>query len=232
MANMGLSDLVIVSPRCDVNDPAAVAYATHGESVLSGTRIVADIPEALAGCVRTYATSSKLGLYRRQAAVTVAAAAEEALGLAASGRVAFAFGREDYGFKTQELLHFDRVVTIPADDGYPVMNLAAATAVACYELRQASIAVGGRAALPMAIDSGLAADERKQVLFDKLFDALDGVGFFSGQSRDHLKYALRHLLGRVDMGVNEADIVIGMASQIRWYVDHHPQRVDPPDGAG
>ena len=26
-----------------------------------------------------------------------------------------------------------------------------------------------------------------------------------------------------------ADILIGMAQQIRWYVDHHPDRRDPPE---
>ncbi len=229
MANMGLSDLVIVSPRCEVQDEAAVAYAAHGRDVLDGLRVVAEIPEALAGCVRSYATSSKLGIYRRQAAITPKEATREALGLTSQGRVAFVFGREDYGLKTRELLHFDRVVSIPAGERYPVMNLATAVAVVCYELRQAWVGLAGAAPLPMAIDGGVATDEQKQVLFRKLFDALDAIGFFSTQNPDHLRYALRHLFGRVDLTVNEADILIGMAQQIRWYAVHHPERVDHPE---
>ena len=186
-----------------------------------------DIPAALAGCVRSYATSSKLGLYRRQAAITPAEAAPEALTAAAGGRVAFVFGREDYGLQNRELLHFDRIVSIPAAETYPVLNLAASVAVMCYELRRAWLALEGRAALPMGIDSGLATSETKQLMFERLFDALGAVGFLFGQNPDHLKYALRHLLGRVDLSVNEVDVLIGMARQIRWYVDHHPQRSDP-----
>lgn len=227
MANMGLTDLVLVAPRCTPTDADAVAYASHGRAVLAAARVVPDIPAALAGCHRSYATTSKLGLYRRQVAIPPAAAAAEAVTVARTGPVAVAFGREDYGLQTRELLHFDRVVTIPADEAYPVLNLAAAVAVMAYELRKAWLAAAGQPELPMTIDPGLATDERKQILFDKLFDALDRVGFFFGQNPDHLKYSLRHLLGRADLGVNEADILIGMASQIRWYVDHHSRREKP-----
>lgn len=226
MANLGLSDLVIVSPRCDVRAEAAVAYAAHGQPVLDHARVVADVPAALAGCVRTYATSSKLGLYRRQAAITPAEAAAEVV--QTPGPVAFAFGREDHGFQTRELLHFDRIVSIPAEESYPVLNLAAAVVIVCYELRKAWLATAGKPPLPLAIDHGLATHEQKETLFARLFDALDRVGFFFGPNPDHLKYALRHLLGRLDLSVNEADILIGLARQIRWYVDHHPRRSEPP----
>ncbi len=228
MANLGLSELVLVAPRCDPRDAAAVAYAAHGKHVLDAARVVRDVPAALAGCVRTYATSSKLGLYRRQAAITPAEAAAEAVALTATGPVACVFGREDYGLKNEELLHFDRLVTIPADETYPVLNLAAAVTIVCYELRQAWLRRTGQPPLPMILDPGPATDEQKQVLFARLFDALDQIGFFFGQNPDHLKYALRHLLGRVNLNVNEADILIGLARQIRWYVAHHPQRSAPP----
>ena len=228
MANLGLSDLVVVSPRCELTDEQAIAYASHGRPVLDTARIFDDIPDALHGCVRTFATSSKLGLYRRQVAVTPAVAAREALERAPVAPVAFAFGREDFGLRTRELLHFDRVVTIPADESYPVLNLAAAVTVVCHELRQAWTVAEERPELPMTVHSGWASNERKEQLFRHLFEALDQIDFFFGQSPNHLKYALRHLFGRVDLSVNEADILIGMARQIQWYVKHHPQRIDPP----
>ncbi len=228
MANMGLSELIIVAPRCNPRDEAAVAYATHGVAVLDNARVVEDLSAALTGCVRTYATSSKLGLYRRQAAIAPAEAASEAIELTGSGPVAFAFGREDYGLQTRELLQFDRLITIPTDEQCPVMNLAAAVTICSYELRKAALVRAGQPELPMTIHSGLVTAEKKEVLFERLFDALERVGFLFGQNPEHLKYALRHLLGRTDLSVNETDILIGMARQIRWYVEHHPQRIDPP----
>jgi tRNA (cytidine32/uridine32-2'-O)-methyltransferase len=232
MANMGFRDLVIVAPRCDIRDEAAVAYAMHGTDVLDNARVVNTLSEALADCVRSYITSSKLGIYRRQNAITPAEAAPEAIDLATNaGPVAIAFGREDYGITTPELLEFDRLVTIPANEDYPVLNLAAAVTVLCYELRRTWHATGAAPALPMAIDPGVATHAARDVMFTKLFDALDKVGFFATQNPDHLKYALRHLFGRLDLGVNECDILIGMAQQIRYYVDQHPGRRDPPASA-
>lgn len=231
MANMGLSDLAIVTPRCDPQHPDAVAYASHAGAVLEGARIVADIPAALAGCVRSYATTSRLGLYRRQAAMTPGDAAAELLPLTARGPVALVFGREDYGLRVPELLHFDRVVTIPADDGYPVMNLAASVAVCCYELRQTWLAQADESPLPMAISGPLAPDERKQALYRKLFDALERIHFFHERNPDHLKHALRQFFGRTEMTINEVDILIGMACQIRWHADHHRTLTPPPTAA-
>ncbi len=238
MANMGLTDLVVVAPRCDPTCDEAAAFAAHGTRVFQRLRVVEDIRLALADSVRSYATTSKLGLYRRQAAIAPDEAGDETMRLIAATassdatRVVFAFGREDYGFKTGELLHFDRVVTIPADETYPVMNLAAAVTVCCYELRRAWLRGSGQPALAMAIEGEPARGEQKDVLFEKLFDALERVGFLWGQSPDHLKYALRHMLGRIDLSVNEADILIGLARQIRWYVDHYPRtgrRGETPD---
>ena len=228
MANMGLTELVVVAPRCELGDEQAVAYSAHGKPVLDGARVVPDLSAALTGCVRTYATSSKLGMYRRQAAVTPEVAATEALGLAEGGPVAFAFGRESFGLRTEELLHFDRVVTIPADETYPVLNLATSVAIICYELRRAWASASAQPELPKAMHSGWAPHERKETLYRHLFEGLDKIGFFFGQNPDHLKYAFRHLFGRIDMSINEVDILIGMARQMQWYVEHHPQRIDPP----
>ena len=220
---MGLSELVVVDPRCEVCDEQAVAYAAHGRSVLDNACVVKELPAAMEGCLRTFATTSKLGMYRRQAAITMSDAATEVREAMRQGPIAFAFGRENFGLRTDELLHFDRVVTIPANESYPVLNLAAAVTIVCYELRRAWTAVGGQPELPMAMHSGWAPHERKEMLFKHLFDALDQIGFFFGQNPDHLKYALRHLFGRIDLSINEADILIGMAKQIQWYAQNHPR---------
>jgi TrmH family RNA methyltransferase len=228
MVNMGLSDLVIVSPACDLNDEPAQGFAARAKPLLERARIVDSLPAALDGCVRTFATSAKGGMYRRQAAVTAAAGAELALAAATTGRVACAFGPEDRGLVMRELLDFDRVIEIPADPAYPVLNLAAAVTVVCYELRQAGLRAEGR--LPASLSQEeLATDDRKRVLYARLFEVLEQIGFFGGQQNpDHLKYALRRIFGRVDLTVNEVDILIGMTQQIRWYADHHRRADEPP----
>lgn len=261
MANMGLGELVVVRPQCPLDHPDAIAWAAHGAAVLSGARVVDSIPDALVGCVKSFAATSKSGMYRRQASCEPQQAATQARDLAARGRVAFAFGPERTGLVTSDLLHFDAVVTVPANPEYPVLNLAAAVLVVCYELRLATLEAaasgegaghgaaprlsgpdreGSGGAAPESAERGdalrgappserepLAPDERRRIFFEKLFDALDRIGFFNAQQYpDHLRHALRRVFGRVDLTVNELDILIGMAQQIHWYADHAPLQRD------
>lgn len=233
MANMGLSQLVVVAPRCDLNDEQAIAYSTHGRRVLDAAKVVDSIGAALQGSAATFATTARDGMYRRQANVPPEQAAEKALRLAASGHdAAFLFGPENRGLTNVELLEVDHVVSIPADPIYPVLNLAAAVMVVCYEARRAWLAAGGDPASgggaeqPAAVDGSTeyAPDERKAAMFRHLFEALDRIGFFFTPNPDHLKYALRHMLGRLDLSINECDILTGMARQILWHAQHGAER--------
>src|SRR2546422_5520285 len=50
------------------------------------------------------------------------------------GRVALLFGREDFGLLDDELRRCDLLVTIPASDEYPILNLSHAVTILLYEL--------------------------------------------------------------------------------------------------
>ena len=227
MVNMGLSDLVLVAPECDPFDEHAQGFAARAKDLLNRARIVNSIAEAMSGCVTTIATSAKGGMYRRQAGSALPEGARAAVQATASGTVGIAFGPEDRGLVMNELLQFDRVIEIPANPDYPVLNLASAVAVVSYALRQAGLTTESTPSNPLH-DQPAASDDRKRILFDRLFSALDKIGFFGGQQNpDHLKYALRRVFGRADLTVNEVDILIGMAQQLHWYVRHYPRSKEP-----
>lgn len=226
MKNMGVSRLVIVGPHCDLDTAESRSRSMHAIDVLRAAQVVDSIPTALKGCVTTFASSAKGGLYRRQARVSAAYAAEMAVNAAGGGDVALAFGPEDHGFKQDELLHFDHVIEIPADPDYPVLNIAGAVLILMYELFQAALAAGNEPFTrtePWPPAEPPATADRMAILYAELFDALDKIGFFRNQQRDnHLQFALRRALGRAGLTLNEADVLIGMAKQIRWYRDQHP----------
>lgn len=227
MANFGAHRLVLVQPACDWLGNEARTFAVHARAILENAQVVDSIPAGLAGCVTAFATTAKLGLYRRQSVLGPAEMAEVAWESAHGGDVALAFGPEDRGLLTNELLLFDRIVTIPTSDQYPVLNLAAAATILLYELFRRHPEERARGETPQALHREPATDERKQRMFEKLFDALERIGFLFGQNPEHLRYALRHLLGRASLTVIETDILLGMAAQIRWYVENHP-----PTGKG
>lgn len=217
MMNMGLSDIVLVAPEAHRFETQALGFAARAKPLLDSARVVPTIADALDGCVATFATSGKGGPHRREAAVTPWLAGDLAMqAIAAGGRVAIAFGPEDRGLLQEEILQFDRVIEIPSNPDYPALNLAAAVTVVCYELRQAWLR--HQALPPLPAQDPRAADGHKRIVCEKLFDALELIGFFrQQQDPNHLRYAIRRVLGRADLSVNEADIFIGMAQQIMWH---------------
>lgn len=216
MMNMGLDDLVLVAPECDVSAHEARWRAMRGAAVLDAARTVPTIADALRGCTLTFATSAKGGFYRRQVAMTPADAAAHCATLPADSRIAIVFGPEDQGLTQEEILEFDRLIEIPAHPRYNVLNMSMAATVIAYEYYLASLRASGQPLLPP--HDPLATDDRTRVMYEKLYASLEQIGFFDyQQNADHLKFALRRLFGRAQLSVNECDILIGMAQQIRSF---------------
>lgn len=231
MANMELRQLVLVAPACDHLGESARAYAVRATTILEQARVVADIPAGLAGCIRSFATTAKLGLYRRQAAISAREAAPQLLEAAAAGPVALVFGPEDRGLLLEETLLFDRLITIPSSDGYAALNLAMAVMIVAYELRLAALHRAGQLELPRAIRGPYAAEAQKAAMFQHLFAGLTDVRFLQGRGADHLRFALRHLLGRIDLTQNEVDILTGIGRQLQWYARRFPISGPPENPA-
>jgi tRNA/rRNA methyltransferase len=133
MKNMGLTEMVLVAPRCDRRDPEALQMAVHGRDVLTAAREVATLPEALAGCRRIAVTLGR----DTHAPIPVVSLREAmpwlAAGQAAAGQAAIVFGREDHGLTNEELKYAQVAIQIPTSDAYPSLNLAQAIGICCYE---------------------------------------------------------------------------------------------------
>lgn len=133
MRNMGLHQLIIVNPSCDPLGEEARRMAVHGIEVLENCQQVVTLDEALQGCHRAIATTSKTRHLN-----TPLETPRSALPwlLTANLQSALIFGPEDRGLSNSELNHAQRFVGIPANPDYPSLNLAQAVAVCCYELYQ------------------------------------------------------------------------------------------------
>jgi tRNA/rRNA methyltransferase len=132
MKNMGLTQLVIVNPQCEVFGEEATRMAVHAIDLLETAKIVPDLPTALHGCTRVIATTA-----RDRAIPTQLETPRQALPwlVDSSEPTALIFGREDSGLTNTELNYATRYIRIPVGSEYSSLNLAQAVGVCAYELQ-------------------------------------------------------------------------------------------------
>ena len=140
MKNFGLSELYLVDPP--ELDPDGEAYGFAGqarEDVLPEAREVDFdvLVENFYTVGTTAVTNENATKHVRYPFVRPAELADELGGLDAD--VCVVFGRERVGLTNEELARLDRVCSVPADEDYPVMNLAQAATVVLYELRALAV---------------------------------------------------------------------------------------------
>jgi len=133
MANFGFEKLIIVSPRCQIDDEAR-NRAKHAQKILSRAKIVNDFYSAVKRMNVIIGTTGIIGNDYNLIRSPILAADISKRILETNGEIALVFGREDIGLYNEELKKCDFTVTIPTDKKYPVMNLSHAVSVLLYEI--------------------------------------------------------------------------------------------------
>jgi TrmH family RNA methyltransferase len=122
-------------------------------------------------------------------------------------KIAILFGPEDKGLAQEELERCDILITIPADDSYPILNLSHAATIVFYEISQAV------AAAPTPADD----DEKERMLafFDMLLDSID----YPEQRRENTSVMFRRLIGRAVPTKWEYQTILGVFKDAAKLID-------------
>jgi len=219
MANFGLGDLRLVSPRTDHLGDEARRMAVKASGLLEQARIFPELGSALADIPLAIGTTRRFGKYRENL-LNPDQAAELALEQDADVSVGFVFGREEHGLYNEELDQCQRLMTIPTHGPVPSMNLAQAVTVTLYELsrisaRRRGLAAGGKK---------LAAGEELEQMFLHMRRTLLDIDFLDPQNPDHILRSLRQILGRAGLSSRDVRILRGLMSRIDW-VDGERRRL-------
>jgi len=208
MHTMGLSRLCLVAPK-RFPDPEADARAKGAVGLLERATVVPSLDAAIADCALAVGFSARpreLGAN----AVTVRAAAIEAVATARESEVALVFGNEMSGLSNNELARCSTFATIPANPGYSSLNLAAAVQVACYELRV--VALGDSAWDAKRLVPATQAD--LTALFEHAHRTLAALRFFNPERPRRLLPRLRRLFARAGLEREEVNILRGILAAI------------------
>lgn len=238
MKNFGLSQLVLVSPQCEVLGAEALQMAVHADDVLRAAKCVETIPEALVGCELAIATTARTRGFN--APLHPPEAVLPTLLTPTAAQTALIFGPEDRGLSNTELAYAQSFTKIPTTDTYSALNLAQAVAVCCYELSRASrqppgqVSSDTRSSSP---DNKGGAPLQNAPLSDKqtesnslstaTLDELEGyyqhlesvllkVEYLYPHTAATRMRKVRHLLHRTNPTSNEVALLRGMLRQVEW----------------
>lgn len=213
MKNFGLSDLVLVAPRCRL-DRQAYAMASHAADVLDGARVVGETAAALEGCTFVLGTTAR----ERASESYRVLAPRRAVGLLPATGGAMMFGPEDTGLDNSNLDRCQAVVRIPTAH-YSSLNLAQAVNLLAYEwfVRDAQDEEPN--------DLPRATRDEFEPMITQLVDTLLYIGYTDESKAGSVEHMFRMMLDRAALTSREVAALRGLWSQARWAADQPPERV-------
>lgn len=222
MHNFGCTELLLVDPRADPNDPEARRMATRGEFILQRARRLGSLDEALRNCRLTAATSANVeGVVRRTGLTSVRELAGRLAIESKQGATAVVFGPEPHGLTTDEIDRCHYLMTIPANPLYPSLNLAQAVAIVLYEIWQAQFEAEatGEITSKQVVEPThqIAPNQDVERALHHLRQGLEAIHFLYGPKADSLMHAIRHLIRRAQPSPAEVKILHGLARQLLWH---------------
>ena len=225
MKNMDVTQLAVVQPRASMDFSEAQAMSMHAADILENRRQYNSLAEAVADCHRVVGTTARKGLYRSHTK-SAREWAPEIVEAAAEGPVAIVFGTEDNGLDNDELAMCTQLIRIPSSPSYTSLNLAQAVMICCYELYQA-----GEQFEPPKERHPEASHAMRERMFEMWQEMLQETGFFDDKKAPHMMMAFRRIFARSKLTEADANILMGVARQVRWKIGHAEARSNEPGSA-
>jgi tRNA/rRNA methyltransferase len=197
MANFGLSELRLVSPRNGWPKKGAHSAASGAVHVLEAARLYDTAREAIADLNYVFATTARERGQMKRVFAPEAAMRETQARIGEGQGVGILFGRERTGLENDEVSLADAIVTFPVDPKFSSLNLAQAVLLVSYEWRK--LATGG--ALPFSGErrSPPAAREVLTSFFDYVEAELEAVNFYPEDKKPIMARNMRDIFHRLEM---------------------------------
>ena len=212
MKTMGFGSLCLVNPK-EFPSEEVTALAANASDLIDSVQVVNSLEEALDGCNLVIGTSS------RDRKVpwpneSIASAAPKIIAEAdKNNTVAILFGREDRGLTNDELQRCNLHVHIPANEDYPVLNVAMSVQVVCYQLL-----------ISRAIDSGMKNNQHWDVplaeanhvsrLVEHFTDVAEKLEVFNKGNPRQIGARIKRLFTRIGLDEMEVNFMRGFLAAV------------------
>lgn len=205
MANFGLQDLRVVTPY----EPSwrAAVSAVGAADLMQKARLFDSLPQALADCAFTVATTA---LKNRQLNQTLVTLPDFPAWIAKqpAGKVALVFGNEKTGLSNQDIELCHAALHIPTTAKQPSINLAQAVILTCYELARTQVPPRAKSTLKAATVAQV------ELVLEELDKLTRHVHFKQDYTATQRKALLRKLVQRGQLSKDDLFFLKKFASQI------------------
>jgi tRNA/rRNA methyltransferase len=213
MANFGLSDLRLVSPRegwprTGARRKGAYAAAAGAVHLLENARVFDSVAEAVADLNFVWATTARERGQHKRIEIPASAMAESAAAVIAGEKHGILFGPERTGLDNDDIALASAILTFPVNPAYGSLNLAQAVLLCGYEFFKAR--QGGGIPFDTSERSPPAQREMTLSFFEFLEEKLDAAGFFRPASkRPVMQRNMRNMLHRMNLSQQDVRTLWG-----------------------
>ena len=210
MKTMGLSRLSLVNPRVFPSDDA-IALSGNATDVLKNAKIYKNIREAIKDSTFVYATSSRDRSIQWPIKDAASAAKDIHAEVNNNKEISIIFGKEDRGLTNDELENANRLIEIPANPKYPVLNLAMSVQIISYEIFKASSDIK----LKEWRDYPEVNSEQLQMLIDHFIKTAIDIDVIDPDNPKKIISRIKRMFTRLQPDEMEASFMRGFLSGIK-----------------
>tara|TARA_A200000113_G_C8814923_1_gene338499 strand:+ start:467 stop:1192 length:726 start_codon:yes stop_codon:yes gene_type:complete len=210
MKTMGLSRLSLVNPRIFPSDDA-IALSGNATDVLKNAKIYKNIREAIKDSTFVYATSSRDRSIQWPIKDAASAAKDIHAEVNNNKEISIIFGKEDRGLTNDELENANRLIEIPANPKYPVLNLAMSVQIISYEIFKSSSDVK----LKEWRDYPEVNSEQLQMLIDHFIKTAIDIDVIDPDNPKKIISRIKRMFTRLQPDEMEASFMRGFLSGIK-----------------
>ncbi len=207
--NLGVFDLRLVAPECEVNCPDTRKFSTHSRELILNAPVFPELGAAVHDCDLAIGSSARnrdseygKGMNLREVPALVARRAAR--------KVALVFGNEADGLNDAELILCQAWMHLDTFGPNTSYNLSHAVAIVLYGLATS-------APLEPAAVEPPATRQEVDLLYRYWLGSLERFQYFRRTERDRFAPQLRRLFNRLDLGSHEAQVLWGMLSQFNVF---------------
>ncbi|MEZ9233782.1 tRNA (cytosine(32)/uridine(32)-2'-O)-methyltransferase TrmJ [Vibrio amylolyticus] len=213
MKVMGLSQLVLVDPQCDVDDQT-LALAAGASDLVENAVVVDTLAQAVEDCGLVVGSSAR----SRTLEWPMLEPRECGEKFSVEGQkhpVALVFGRERTGLTNEELQTCHYHVCIPANPEYSSLNLAMAVQTICYEVRVAHLAAEqSQFTKKPTLEEEYPRHKELEMFYEHLEKVITDTQFISKDQPGQVMNKLKRLFSRARPEIQELNILRGILSSI------------------